>query len=155
MGARDPVTIKLYGAVPKSRLTDYLHDVGWTGSIDVLQWVVQRCYTTETADDTVYFDLSLRDELLPCAGVAFSQLQLGGSAGARRALLGLLAEHGLCDARKRLSLETWPGVSPDPRAGSPRRPVVRRWLDTKIVIHSDQSVSAKGYLGFAPLHSGF
>jgi hypothetical protein len=152
MFARDPVTIKLYGAVPRHHLVDYLRDAGWPGPTDVLERIVRTFYTPQTADDIVYFDLSLRDDLLPCAGIAFSRRQLDGSVEARRTLLALLEEHGLCDARKRAALARWPGIS---RAGRSSGASVQRWFDTKIVLHSDQTIGAKGYLGFGPAFSLF
>ncbi|MDI1480335.1 hypothetical protein [Polyangium sp. y55x31] len=158
MLAREPVAIKIYGAIPRAHLEGYLKDLAWPGPLELLKQVERTFYTPETADDTVYFDLALHHSLLPYAAIAFSQLQLGEparSAPGRDALLGLLEEHGLCTAEKREALLTWPGSARESRPSTSVQARIARWFDAKITIHSEQGVGAKGYLGFAPILSLF
>jgi hypothetical protein len=158
MLARAPATIKLYGAIPKDLLVDYLKDIEWPGPFDSLRHVAHTFCTPETADDTVYFDLSLDSALLPYAAIAFSQLQLvrpTSSDPRRRALLGLLEEHGLCAPEKREAIQTWPGGARESNPSTSSTARAHRWLDTKIALHVDQGISAKGYIGFSPVLSVF
>ncbi|MGK3991435.1 hypothetical protein WME99_50770 [Sorangium sp. So ce136] len=158
MLAREPATIKLYGAVPRAHLVGYLRDLGWPGPLDSLQQLARTFYTAETADDTVYFDLALDHAILPYAAIAFSQLQMdrpGRSDPQRGALLGMLEEHALCAPGKRRALETWPGSARESRPSSSTRTRIHRWLDVKITLHAEQGLGAKGYLGFAPVLSVF
>lgn len=158
MAARDPATLKLYIAVPEAQLASYLRDIGWPGSLDSLRDVIHTFCTPETADDTIYLDLSLDGRLLPSAAITFSQPQLRRRAHAdpgRDALLGLLERHGLSTPEKCRDLRAWPGSD---RGSHPLKPAgarVRRWLDVKITIDARQRVGAKGYLGFAPVSAMF
>lgn len=158
MLAREPATIKLYGAVPRSQLVGYLKDLGWPGPLDSLQQLMSTFSTHETADDTVYFDLALDNALLPYAAVAFSQLQMDHPARLdpeRRALLDLLEEHGLCAPDKRRALQAWPGSARESSPSVSTEARIHRWLDVKITLHAGQGLGAKAYLGFAPVLSVF
>jgi len=158
MVAREPATIKLYGAIPKAHLVSYLDSLGWTGPFDLLQQVARTFCTPETADDTVYFDLSLEREILPHTAITFSQLQLDRPKGAdprRAALLRLLEAEGLCAPDKGEALRNWPGSDREIHPAGSTQARIYRWLDVKITIHAEQGIGAKGYLGFAPVLSMF
>jgi hypothetical protein len=158
MAARDPATLKLYVAVPEAHLTGYLSDIGWPGSPDSLRYVMRTFCTAETADDTVYLDLSLDGMLLPRVAITFSQPQLRRLARSdprRTALLGLLERHGLATPDKCKGLQAWPGSDRESHWSGSTQARIRRWLDVKITIDTDQRLAAKGYLGFAPVSSMF
>ncbi|WP_437649001.1 hypothetical protein [Sorangium sp. So ce362] len=158
MLAREPATIKLYGSVPRAHLIGYLKDLGWPGPLDSLQQLAHTFYTPETADDTVYFDLSLDHALLPYAAIAFSQLQMDHPARSdpgRGALLRSLEEHELCAGDKGRALQTWPGSARELSPSISAKTRIHRWLDVKITLHAEQGIGAKGYLGFAPVLSVF
>lgn len=158
MVAREPATIKLYGRIPRDHLVAYLTDLGWSGRFDLLQYVLQTFCTEETADDTVYFDLSVEREILPHTAVTFSQPQLdrpGGSDPRRTALLELLEAEGICAPDKGEALRSWPGSARETHSIHAIQGRVQRWLDVKLTVHAEQGIGAKGYLGFAPVLSMF
>ncbi len=158
MLAREPMTLKLYGAVPREYFVGYLKDIGWPGSFYSLQRIMHTFCTPETSDDTVYFDLAVDDALLPYVGIAFSQLQLKQPASSdprRRALLGIFRDQGLCAPDGRSELETWPGSARESHPTTSARARIHRWLDLKLTLHPNLPAGAKGYLGFAPVRSIF
>lgn len=158
MVAREPATIKLYGAVPRADLAAYLNSIGWSGPFDLLQHVAHTFCTSETADDTAYFDLSLEGEILPHTAISFSQPQLGrwgGTDPRRTALLELLEAEGICAPDKGAALRSWPGSDRESHPGRSIQARIQRWLDVKITVHAEQGLGAKGYLGFAPVLSMF
>lgn len=158
MVAREPATIKLYGAIPRDHLVTYLTSLGWSGRFDLLQYALQAFCTDETADETVYFDLSLEQEILPHTAITFSQPQLdrpGGSDPRRTVLLELLEAEGICARDKGEALRRWPGSDREAHSARSIQARIQRWLDVKLTIHAEQGIGAKGYLGFAPVLSMF
>lgn len=156
MLARDLSPLKLFGALPKDALLEYLAAVAWPGPREALRQALHSFCAPDTADDTVYFDLALDRSLSGYIGLASSQLQLRRASCAdptRRALLGRFVEHGLCTVDERDALVSWVGHAVETAPARSLRVV--RWLDTKLCIYPDRRAAAKAYLGFAPVTSVF
>lgn len=158
MVARDPMTIKLYGVLPRDRFTSYLNDIGWPGPAEPLERMVDSLCTADVVGDKIYFDLAIDGAILPYAAVAFSQLQLARSAASgagHGTLLQLLVEQGLCTSGKREALAAWSGYSREVLPTGPTRARIQRWLDMKVSLAPERGIAAKGYLGFGPSLSIF
>jgi len=158
MIARQPSVVKLYGVVPTVQLVPYLTRLGWPGSFRELAAIMADFCRTNTVDHNTYLDLSLGASISPRLGLAFAQQQieqLPGQDFARRALLDLCVQHGLCSPAKRDALVLWPGRLRAVFPGDTLPTRFRKWLDIKLVYHPDQPLEAKGYLGFMPYFSLF
>jgi hypothetical protein len=153
MLARRPVSVKVYGSVPKACLMAYLTGIGWTGDRHAVETLLSTFCTTATVDDQIYFDVTIEQTITPILGIAFSQLQiphLPRKDPRRRALLDHCVAGGLCTPQKRDGLLRWPGsfYATFRRHGWPTR--FCRWFDIKIVSRPHRPLEAKGYLGFMP-----
>jgi hypothetical protein len=161
MGARQFPAVKLYGALPRSRLPDYLTRIGFGGQLAALGNVLQSIATPELCGDDIYFDLNLntlQDPLRCSFGIAFSQQQVAllspGDPG-RCALLEQLAAHDQCKPDQARALAAWAEPMQATAEPSWRDPRVRHWLDIKSVLDSRANLASKAYLGFAPIRSPF
>ena len=158
MLSRRPAPLKVYGAVPRDRLTDYLQKICWTGAIDDVNHILSAFCIPDIVGSTVYVDLTVDDAVLPKIGIAFSQQHVEWSSRhdpKRRFLLDQCVRSGLCTFEKREALLHWPGESLETFRHTDWPARLRRWLDIKIVSESGQPLEAKGYLGFMPQFSLF
>lgn len=141
LSARKPVVAKPYIVLPREALVPFLEEIEWPGSISALQELMVTFYAAFPR--SVYIDLTVSDRVHPRLGLVTSQFQRREADFSTLAWWGLPSSlHDFRDA-----LGDWEGVSEEVLDG--RRVWVRRWLDTKAVLH-DEFVEYKAYLGFSP-----
>jgi hypothetical protein len=158
MLTRHPPSLKVYGSLPKEHFCEYLTRIGWPGELAAIKTFLSEFYTAATADDTVFFDLTLDNAVASKLGIAFSQQQIEQfprKDPGRRALLDHCVERGLCTPEKREALCSWPGSFRGTFRGHSRPTRFQKWLDIKIVYQPHHPLEAKGYLGFMPVFSLF
>lgn len=144
MLARDPVTTKLYVGVPRRRALEYLSNVGWPGSLELVARVLADGEGEQPS--TVYLDLCLKPELSRQIGVARSQFQRRDRKDFDPAWRHVPLPE--TSPEKRAATLAWPGVSEHRIDGV--RCWIQRWLDLKSVIDGRGVVRHKAYLGFMP-----
>jgi hypothetical protein len=144
MLAREPSKLKLYLAIPRSKMFDYLGHIGWRGSAEAVRELLAT--THASFEHTVYVDVSLGDEVDDLLGLALSQFYQTETPDFTPGW-DWLELPGVCESKRRAAAR-WPGVSVTTLGGDPCW--IERWLDLKIVVDGDGQFRHKAYLGFMP-----
>jgi hypothetical protein len=154
MAAREHPVLKLYLAIPRHALCDYLDLVGWRGPMTAIAALVDDLYPTQRVGNELYVDLTL-DDLDAVGGnrigLVFTPQHLEHSQErdpGRRPLLDALVERELCSRKQAAELAAWPERTRHGNWGDGRRPItIERWLDLKVVWQPSSPLAAKAYLG--------
>jgi hypothetical protein len=147
MLGRQPQALKINGSIPKDKLSEYLTQLGWSGSLPELKRVVT---SYGSFDERIRFDLTVSDTILPRLGFEIFARGSPQSALQQHHLVGLLITQGLCTPEKGEALLNWPGFSSESyRQQSWPTRLSRSWY-AKIIYQPDQLLEAKCYLGFRP-----
>jgi hypothetical protein len=144
---REPATVKVNGIIPTDQLLPYLAAIGWRGSTDEVQHLLE---TFCPAPAWVRFDLTVGPVLSPRLGIEFFSKGLPQSTAMRHRLLDQLVTMGICTDDKRGALLTWAGCSRERYSGQPRPMGLYRSWYIKVVYNTGCPLEAKAYLGFTP-----
>ena len=148
MHQRQPPIVKLYVSVPKRDLVDYLDQLKWAGSQSELNKLIDTFCSSST---DVRIDLGFDTTILPAIGIVFSEVSVTSSHNTSdKSILDLIVEKRLCTNEKRDELAAWPGVFFKTYNNHSWPTRIHKWLDIKLVYQPNRSLTAKGYLGFAP-----
>ncbi|KYF93012.1 hypothetical protein BE17_25180 [Sorangium cellulosum] len=143
MVTRRPTVLKLFAAMDREQVLDYLGAIRWPGSLGEAASLVD---TLGAGPDTFRVDLTIGETLLPRLGLEFASRR--GADPDRRALIDRCVEHGICTPEKRDALISWPGSKREVIPGYGRAVRLSRWIDMKIVHRPPEPLEAKAYLGF-------
>ncbi|HWA72783.1 MAG TPA: hypothetical protein VG937_10625 [Polyangiaceae bacterium] len=149
MVARQPVTVKLYVALPRRAALGFLERAAWPGNIASAEALLASYY--QPTYETAYLDLTVTERVESRLGIAESQFHVGEG----RSIGGFLDRVQLAGefVEEREALKSWSGASLVEIAGMAA--LIRRWLDGKAVLMGEE-VQYKAYLGFSarlpPLH---
>jgi hypothetical protein len=151
MLGRNPRSVKLYGALQRCDLPDFLERMGWAGERGAIEYALRTLYPAELLGDEVFVDLDLEnfDDGKRCSlGLAASQQQVLRGPDrdpARGQILEAWSAAGLCDPDKVKRVQAWLACGP----ARTERPFRRqtRFLDLKLVWQAEAGFTAKAYAG--------
>jgi hypothetical protein len=142
--ARAENVVKLYLSMPRSDVLGYLDSVGWPGDRSAVDSLLETYYPGVST--TVFLDLSITGAPLRRLGFALSQLHLGELSTFSPDWSAVPIPGAV--TRKREGLAGWSGTAEARIDGV--RTCLRRWLDMKIVLTTEDVLQFKAYLGFMP-----
>ncbi len=145
---REPPMFKLNLTIPHGRLS---------GLLQTLQWPGDRANIAALCNEFAPDEQRLKCNICMDANICNRfELELEYNTPLRtdrrrKPMLTSLLRHGLVTRRQVHSLLEWPGRSVASPASANKSMTLERWLDIKICVHGNGIVTAKAYLGFAPL----
>lgn len=152
MLARQPAILKVNLSLPKRQLLAYLNNLGWTGASVELEMILATFYR---ASERVKFQLTLGTTIAPKVEFEFHFSTVRQDARRLQVLLGQLLAGGQCTSAQQIALAGWSGVMPALFTGQTWSTRFVRWVDVKLIAQPGLPLSAKGYLGFAPILAFF
>ena len=148
MLTREPSVTKLYVALSKARVCEFLRSIAWPGERSQVDDILRAQYAAISS--TAFLDLSVSQQILPRLGFAFSQFHRREMSCFDPSWSWLPMPR--TTTRKRSALASWPGETALMLDGA--RCVLRRWVDIKLVLGETGDLSFKAYLGFMPALPG-
>ena len=136
--------LKLYIALPRARVVEYLRRIAWPGDVNEVANLLATIYVSGT--ETAFLDVSIAGAVLPRLGLALSQFQQLEDPESDPAWAHL-ATPSRFDTKKN-ALATWPGMREVRIDGL--HTWLRRWIDLKLVLNEVGDLDVKAYLGFMP-----
>jgi hypothetical protein len=150
MHARQPQTVKLNMALPRSALIPYLTKIGWPGDRAMVGTVIDEFCPEEKR---VKCNILMNATVLNRLEMEFDYDSTVAVDPRRERTIKLLHNRNYASKSVCTAVSRWPGYDWQPVKNGKWPAKIKKWLDIKMCIDENKKMTAKAYLGFYPFFS--